>query len=194
MPSTTTTYGNGGVQNVSQGGYGLPFDPNGMMGRMDEAAAYARQRAAQDMALRQRQMQLQEESFGLRRGQVERGNQMEDTDRERSRAEQLRALLQGGGQQGEAMYVKPMTGMNMSGGYGQAQPWEQGAAFAGYAPRGSKPNNSQFSPPNPAQGQVNMGGPNIGQPIQQPQLDESLASRYFKQFGAVDVPQWMRQS
>lgn len=42
--------------------------------------------------------------------------------------------------QGVAMYIKPMTGFNMSGGYSKAQPWEQGAVFAGYAPEGYDPN------------------------------------------------------
>jgi hypothetical protein len=46
---------------------------------------------------------------------------------------------------GEAMYVKPMTGFNMSGGYNQAQPWEQGAVFAGYRPRGSGPQSASFA-------------------------------------------------
>lgn len=197
MPNTATTYGNGGVNVTDQGGYN--FDPNSMgMGNMqadmEAMMRFKQQQALQAMSLRERQFGLQERGFNADQNQRARANQMEDTDRERMRAEQLRATMQLRQPEGTQMYVKPMTGMNMSGGYGQAQPWEQGAAFAGYAPSGTRPQSSSFSPPNPAQGQVNLGGNNIGRPVQPSGGEEDglgdVSTRYFKQFG--DIPDWLK--
>lgn len=193
MPSTSTTYTPTGVQNTAQGGYG--FDPN-QMGGMDlgGAARFAQQMALQQMAMRDRQMQMQEQGFRNSQEDRLRGMQQNETDRNRARQMQLDAMRPKGGPPGPGNYYKIISSPGVTPGYARTSGGDPGAIFGGYG-GGQDPRQASFSAPNPAPTAVNMGGDRVGQPIQQSQGEDSLgdiASRYFKQFG--DIPEWAKDN
>lgn len=198
MPSSTTTYTGSGVQNQNDANplsllQGQLQAVGGIPNGLDQALQYKLSLAAQRQAFQQQQAQ---QDFGLRKQQLDQSNfyqgqqnqmagQAADQDSQ-LRKQQLAAMQQQA--QGTPIYLKPMTGFNMSGGYGRASAGDPGAVFGGYAPPGSMPQSASFSGPQSRPAAQDMsrstGGYDPTAPVAQAPQD-SAGDRYFKQFGSI---------
>lgn len=146
MPgSINTRYGPGGVTTETETGFsggipgvnipsasgiqlpGMP-DLSGAMNARLAIEAERERRAAQLHALQLRAMR--------------EGMRASRPDSNRFTSNEGRATSQMNAMAGDPVFLRSATGFNSSGGYQRASFGDQGAAFAGFAPPGSRPNNA----------------------------------------------------